>query len=563
MSLLSLAAVEPYLSVTGRLQARLRDPLAHFRFAVPRLREALQLFTSLEPPDELLIRGPNKGGKTLSGAAYMVACLQKRSELDGVKLPRWRGRVEGLQCVLDNPTQLLSVQPAYERILGLWPHHPTRNGPYLSALHVMPVGGDPDRMKDWSVVYFRTLDNPNTGIGARADVCCFDEPPPMKPLQELRKAAHAGRRGLIIIPMTPTIRRQWAPLRENYGDTDRRSIRRVDQERAEVRWSMDEVADWVLSKAEKDSLWRRYQGDPLFGKDGGARWHGDYENTEGASPWGPAGDFALLEMMKECSDPRMVKCLVQRETLRGEPVTTDSVMVQIFGEARQGMSYYIPIDPASGVDDNKHNPQALHVREHGTGNLMARWNGYLAPYQVGVLAAGLARRLYNDAEIDIEMKDHWGVNVYNGVTAINGGNYWNLCRETRETRPGVWTPEIGFDQNEETKSVIIGNIQEWLAAWRAGERYAPCPSREILKCLLDCTLDERGKVVYELGIDHGEDFILWGQGLRRTIHHSGLDSPELYQEPKSIEAQVMAKVMRLDQPDDHEPIMQAPERSAI
>jgi hypothetical protein len=468
--------------------------------------------------------------------------------MDGVSIPQWRGKVEAIQCVLDNPTQLLSVQPAYERMVGSWPHRFRRNGDYVSSLHVMPEGGKPDDESDWSVVYFRTLDNPNTGIGARADLCLFDEPPPMKPLREMRKAGHAGRRGIIVIAETPEVRKQWAPLREDYGDTPRRTTRRVDEARAECRWSMDEVADWVLSPEEKRRLWSRYRGDVLFGEDGGARWHGDYMNTEGKCPFDVD---TLLQMIADCHNPEIVEWRVSREPKDQDGAkTVGKVSVEVFAAPQSGRRYYIAIDPASGVDDGSHNPAALHVVEMGTADLVARWNGYLPPYSVGVLATGLARQ-YGNSPIDIEMKDHWGVNVVRGITA---SNYNNLCYEQRELRPGEFGREAGFDMNEQRRALIIGAIQEWIEAWRTGIKYGKCPSKRVLESIIDTELDNRGKIVAIQGIDHGEDFVLRGQCLSRCVSRSGRQQPQLLRSPRTPD-QTIADMIRgaADDPDDREP----------
>ncbi len=231
MSIADQAAEHAY-TIRGFHEKREADPLSSWQFAVPRLREAFRLFTADDPIDELHARGPNGTGKTLTKAAFVVACAMKRKSLDGCPIPQWRGRVECLQLVLDFPQQLLSVKAAYLKVLGRWPHHARMMGDHLTSIHVMPVGGDPDNEAGWSVIYFMSQKNMQAGTGARADVIDFDEPPRMDFLRELRKAGHAGRRSIVIIGETPTKRREWAPLREDYGDTSRRTLR--------SRWRMSE-----------------------------------------------------------------------------------------------------------------------------------------------------------------------------------------------------------------------------------------------------------------------------------------------------------------------------------
>ena len=625
------------------LARKAEDPLSYFRFGVPRLKEAFALFASPDPIDELHARGPNGTGKTLTPAMYVTACLQKRQTLDGIKLPQWRGKVKALQFVLDYKQQLLSVKPAYLEALGNWPHKVRNNGDYLHSIRVMPQGGNPTDEREWSVIYFLSEENPDAGRGARADLIHFDEPPPMFFLQEARKAAAAGRRSIRIIGETPEKMREWLPILNDYGETPRRSIRRVDQDRGEVRWSLDEVASWVLSDERKEQMRRAYRNDPLAL----AREHGDYTNAAGNTPWGKEGLQTLFDMLalaidfepktwrvpresvtevsrastrmfvqgrnlpwpedlqevsgalhaalaevpsneSRAASQRFMSLLCQRlstpwpvgaATLRdmweegretprrllqafasavdvsgtsssiapGEPVTLDSVTVEVFRQPKAGRKYFVAIDPASGVDDGAHHKAGLHLSEQGSGDLCVRWGGWLAPYSLGVLGATLARQ-YNEALIAIEMNDHWGANVERGVR--DGRMAHKLTYEMRELRPGEWAKEIGWRQNEEAKALQIGQIQEWLAAWRAGVKYANLPSREALQGLIDAELDERGKVVAGPGLEHGFDMILWGQKLRKAVARSNREIPLIDERPKTVDERIAAKIRGTSPPKE-------------
>lgn len=523
--------------------AQRRDAISLFRFAVPRLKQAFALFSEPDPIDELHARGPNKTGKTLSKAAFVIACLQKRKHLDGVPIPQWKGRVEGIQLVLDYPQQLLSVKPAYEKLLEGWPHAVKKHGEYLHTIRIMPEGGNPDSERDWSVIHFLSQKNRDTGRGARADIVDFDEPPDMFFLRELRKAGHAGRRSIRVIGETPEHLREWAPIREDYGDTPRRTIRRVDEDRAEVRWSLDEIQSWVLSDEEKAKMRRSYANDPL--KD--AREHGDYTNAEGSTPWGERGILTLHKMLEMCTPPEIVTWRISREVMeKDDPVELVKVPIEVWKHQESGKTYYEDIDPASGVDDQKHHQAGLHLSEQGSGDLCVRWGGYLAPYSLGVLGAGLALQ-YNHGWIDIEMKDHWGVNVKRGCDA---SGYANLYHERRELTPGTWAKEVGFDMNEEVKAIVIGGIQEWLSVWAAwfdngkqGPRpYAFCPSSAVITGIMNAELDERGKVVAGPGLDHGFDMILWGQKLRKAVSRSNRPMPDIGTPPETQESRLIAMI---------------------
>jgi hypothetical protein len=146
------------------------------------------------------------------------------------------------------------------------------------------------------------------------------------------------------------------------------------------------------------------------------------------------------------------------------------------------------------------------------------------------------------------MKDHWGVNVVRGVQDGRMGH--RIRYEQRELRPGEWAKEVGWDQNEEAKALQIGQIQEWLSAFRAGVKYARLPSREALQGLIDAELDERGKVVAGPGLEHGFDMILWGQKLRVAVARSNRPIPVIDARPKSIEDRLKAKILGLERPKE-------------
>lgn len=527
-----------------------REPLAFWRFAVPRLRTALAMFTGPDRIDELAMRGPNKGTKTETVAAYVSACLEKRKTLDLCPLPQWRGPVEGLCAVLDFKQQLLSVQPAYQRMLGQWPCRVRRNGEAWASVKVLPLDGDEQDETTWSVLHFLSQENRATGTGARADVVQFDEPPRISILRELRKAGHAGRLSIILVDYTPTIRSQWSPLREEYGDNPRNSITRINPYTAEVRWSLTEVADWVLSRSEKAKMLARYERDPIKW----ARIHGDFSNDVGLCAFHVP---TLLEMRKLCRPPTITKWQVAREaTAEGRTAQSNILPVQIWREPRIDRSYYIPIDPASGIDDTAHDPLALHVTEMGSGDLVARFAGYVSPYAMGVLAAVLARQ-YNNATVQPEINDGWATGVFSG---LRDSRYFNIGKERRQFQPGKWYEEEGFRTNQQTRPGKITANQQWIEAWGQGVRYGECPSVEVIDCLMDCILDENGKAVAAPGY-HDEDMILRGQSLQHCVPRGGAPIPE-----RPVTETENQRLVRMIQGKDEEhpapraPILRTPRR---
>lgn len=541
---------ERWARLRAGLQLKERDPLSFWHFAVPRLREAFALLTaSNQPISELHSIGPNKGTKTQSDTAYIVRCAQKATHLDGILMPQWRGPVECVQMVLDYPQQLLSVQPAYMKVLGQWPHHARYNGATLRSLHVMPVNGNPNDEKDWSVIHFMSEEGrKNRGtraLGVRADVVGFDEPAHIETLRELRKAAHAGRRLIILDGWTPTVRSQWAPILDDLGaeigsPQSRDRIIRIDRRRAAVRWNLSEVSDLVLSQAEKDDLLLSYLGpamdwdhplDPLAR----SRWYGDAIDTSGLCPFHLP---TLDAMLADCCEPLETvawKITQEADAVTGRVRVSRSVPVEVWEHAQVDGEYVVTIDPSSGVDDRQHDPYELHVTKRGSGDLVARAGGYLSGYLVGVLAAGIARQ-YNAAGIDVEVNDKWGVNVVEGVHAARYGNF---LRERRDLKDGSFVEEIGFHNNAASRPKIIGAGQSWIDSWRAGIRYGKCPSRKVIDTYRNCIMDQNGKIIGAPGV-HDECLIVRGQALRRCIRRAGMEIPAS-QPPVRSKEQMLVK----------------------
>jgi len=530
-----------YAGVVAALRLPSESPLDYFRFSVDRLRDAMRMFVGDDPIDELACRAANKGAKTYNLAAYVLACLQKRHELDGVRLPQWRGPVTALCLVPDHEQQKLSTQKHFLRLLGKWPAKSTWKGQgILGEVRVMPINGNDD-LSTWSSITFMTAKNPQSGVGARADVVWADEPPPEMVWREIRKAADAGRRIIRPLGFTPRIRREWAWIRDEYGDTPRNTTKRITQDWAECRWSLFD--NKALTPEEVAKLLREYKRDGLFD----ARVYGDYANEAGECPF----DVATLNaMLAEIGDyePEVVQWRVPVESNDGAARDRIILPVEVFSHPKPGASYYFPIDPSAGVDDSRHDPAGMHGREIGSGDLAVRVVGAIPPYSMGVLAASLARQ-YNNGVVQPEVNDGFGMTV---LTGIRDSRYGNIGYEMRELTPGQWSKEYGFRTTPKTRPGMMGAIQAWIESWRSGVRYANCPSRAIIECLLDCIVDESGKPIAAPGL-HDEDLILWGQGLRRAVTRSGRHIPDIAPKPKTPDDEIMALVMGHDEDERQVP----------
>lgn len=511
-----------------------QSPLDYWRHAAPQLREATRLTNEV---DEVAVRAPNNGGKTEWGTAFIVRAAQGRNTLDGIPIPRWDGRIDAIELARDYKQQKLSTQQTYLRLIGNHPHKCRWAGDdVLSSMRIRHEDSTDDEAT-WSLITFLSQENKRAGLGARADIIRGDEPPDREIWHEARKAAHANRRGLRLITYTPIRRPEWWWLQEEYGSGTRGNVRRVGAHWAEVRFSL--MDNTVLSPARKATLIDEFT---KMGSIADARIHGDFVDASGDCPFDVEAKQANLAAMLElCVPGESVQWRVSREERSEDGRTRQTTMltVEVWALATPGASYYIVIDTASGAENG--DPLGLDVYEVGSGDLVASWGGHASPYSVGVLAAGLARQ-YNNATIDVEVNDGWGVNVYR---ALGDASYGNLAFERRELRPGVWSKELGFRTNKDTRGAMIGAIQAQIEAWAAGVCYGKCPSRKHIQCLLDCVLDDSGKPVASPGLND-ERMITRGQGLRRAVTRSGRQIPDLATPPRTADQDLIAAIMGED-----------------
>jgi hypothetical protein len=526
-----------------------RNPLDYWHASSPQSRCAIEL---LSEKDEIYCRAANKSGKTTLAAAIVVACLQKRTHLDGIHLPRWKGPVHGLGLVLDYTQQVLSTQDAVLAALGSWPFSPKyKGGSILSSIAVAPIGVDRPE-SEWSTFHFLSQENRRSGVGARADIVWADEPPVESIWRELRKAAHAGRRMIRLISATPTIRRQWQWLRDDYGDCPRGQIE-LHPDWAEVRWSLQDNS--ALTELEIEKLLREYgrdrtdaagrpRRDPLYE----ARVFGDYVDASGACPF----DLAALHLMLEECRPGELRAVpitreVDGEDGRSRVVTT--VEVEFWQGSRAGKSYYIPIDSSAGINDSRHDPGELHVVEVGSGDLVARFCGYIGGFGLGTLAASLARQ-YNNATIDPETTGGWGEVVLSGLAEAR---YGNIAKTRKELQPGKWHTDLGFKTTLHSRPLMVGAVQSWIEAYAAGIKYAACPSRAVIESLIDTVLDDHDKAVAAPGY-HDEPLILRGQSLRKAVRRPSAPVQTTEKPVPDHNQRIAAIIQGRDEDDYAEPI---------
>lgn len=431
------------------------------------------------------------------GAAVVVALCQRRKELDGVKLPKMPERVIAAVLSLDHQQQALSVQPAYLAMLGDWPHvvgYKSRSQDIVGTIRVKQVDNKSDDPKTWSTIHFVSQENPNATVGARLHIAHADEPPKEHIWNEVRARGFAGQPFVRLITATPLVRRQWTAL-QNWFPKDFTGT----PHRGRLELKLSVYDNKFLTSEDIARLEQDYEGDPL--KD--ARLNGEYIDTTGSCPF---DERPIQELLKDCRTPKLVKFEVVRDA-DGEKESAD---LEVWEEPDPKESYYVPIDASAGIDSKLHDPSGLQVWARGRVRLVARYNGYLPPYELGTLAANVGVR-YNRALLDPETTGGWGASV---IKAIQQAGYGNIARQQRDLRPGEWELPLGFVTTMQSRPTMIAAIQDFLASVRDKKPVAEVWSADVLRCWLDTILDPTGKPIAAPGL-HDEDLILAGQALKR------------------------------------------------
>jgi hypothetical protein len=496
-----------------------RDPLAYWHHQSEESRVATRFLGQAE----VFARWPNWTGKTNWAASAVVSMLQGRDVLDGIPLPKVP-KPSAAVLVLDYEQHKFSVQPTYLEVLGDWPHVAKYKGDnILSTLRVKPIRGGDDPM-GWPLVSFLSQENRNTGVGARVPIVHADEPPVERIWRELRKSKRAGDVSAVrIITGTPLYRsQQW--LEEDFKGCQGQPFgRRVDVHMSDVRHCA------LVTPARYQELLDEYRGDPFIK----ARLTANYVIVDESWPWLGLED-TLAEMLAACREPaRVLKVPIKREvdSETGRTITTETVEVELWGEPVLGRKYYLPIDPSEGIDDGRHDPGAIHCRRVANGDLEARHNSYIGAYGLGSLGAILGLQ-YNLGTVDPETTGGYGGPC---LSALSAAGYTNVAHAKRELSPGQWETVLGFKTSAETRPAMFEAIRQWMLSWRAGHRYANCPSAAVLRSIGDMALDDKGKPVKAPGY-HIEDAILWGQGLKRLCQPKSGHPPlrQGYEPPQRI-----------------------------
>jgi len=486
-----------YLQLSVGLDDSARDPLKRFRWASS---AQARVWRWLCEGHEVLARFGNVAGKTSGVAAGIVAVCRGIRKLDDQQLPNVR--VPCIVWVLTKTRrqQVDSVQAEYVRWLGGVPHEiawDNRAKGYIDSIWIATQWcshGTGTHCSSCSRVVFHCEQSGiYTFLGGRVDIIHADEPPSELIWREARSRLRAGSQLLLVISATPLYRKEWEWMARDFTDCeDRPRVGRV-----EVRSSLYENV--YLTPYDRATLLRRWTNDPLFD----ARETGKYIDASGLCPF----PSALLNRWDDFTRPPdrtlWVKIEDERDTANGLVLRHTKVPVEQWWVPEARESYWILVDPSTGIEDEKHDPAGLHVYARRRPRLVARYDGFTRAHGMGVLAAKLGR-YYNRAMVDVEVTGGWGRGT---LSALRTAKYPHVNRRQVELEPGRYGWKQGWDTTAPARAEMMAAVQRALE-----ENSIVMPSRAVVSTLRGIIVDAAGKYLAAPG-RHDEDLILLGRAM--------------------------------------------------
>lgn len=491
--------IQLFLNLRAGLDVRRRDPLQFFSWAS---KQQASLFRYLAQGLEVLAQFGNSTGKTYGAAHGVVAIARGIEVLDGVRLPKLRRPAVIWVLTKTRRAQVDAAQAAYLEALGGHPHEiawDNRAKNYIDTIWVSTSWCDHKHGTHCGscsrIVFHCEQSGVETMLGGRVDLIHSDEPPNEKIWREARSRKRAGAQLLLLITATPLYRKDWYWMSVDFTDcTDRPRRGRVT-----VRSNLDD--NRFLSKADKEKLISNWQGDNLFD----ARRWGDYVDATGMCPFKREW---LKRVEARCFEPRRIlkaKIETQRDSARGIVLEHRTVKVEQWWPREPGETYWVLCDPSTGVEDATHDPAGIHVYARRRPRLVARYDGYVGAFGLGILAAKLAR-YYNGAWVDVETNGGYGLPALQALSRRM--RYTNLMYREVEAEPGKFREVLGWETTFPLRGQFTAHVQQWLE-----ENSEPhIPSFGVISTLKNITVDAHGKYLAANG-RHDEDFILAGRGI--------------------------------------------------
>lgn len=510
-----------------------RDPLDSFEFASHAQRRLVEVACG---GIEVYYRSGNWAGKTWIGAATGISLSQGRRYLGKAAPSKWSvGRIPLPQRRLPQHGWVLSrsykqqgpsVQEAYLKLLGKWPHECgwiNRKLNHLGYIWVKPKGWHSDDYETWSKITFASQENDDVALGGRLDWVHADEPPRQEVWREIRKAGLASRGFVLFITATPIDVAEWGWLEDDF------KLAQDGPYKGRLLISSTVYDNLSLSDEEKKALEEKYENDPHRE----ARLYGTPIHAGGACPF-PGPGLASWKKKSEPGAPHLVEVQTKVESQAGGRMKTVlSVSVDGWGDRDPASSYYFTVDLASGVRSPNHDPCCLQVWCRKRRKLMRMYWDYLHPYGMGRLAAALAPAFSTPVGPPVIDPENNGGYIDQFLEGLeDGGAIGCVPRDWRSSRPGAWPKALGYAQGRVTRDNAIAALMRAAADEIAGEPSCDIRSLALVECLGNCITDGTGKIVARFGY-HDDPMLCAGRALH-MLNVMPAESPREESQPDSL-----------------------------
>lgn len=491
-----------------------KDPLLTFRHTS---QAQIELIRWIGEPEisEVYWRSGNSGGKTWGGAALGVALARGLKELDGVPLPRLGIPNVGWVLTQSYKQQVESSQKAYLSWLG---DHPKdiayvqgKTKGYIETIYVstgLCKHGDAKSCQTCSKITFHCEES-DSAIGGRIDWAHADEPPKEEIWREVRARRTAGKRFVRFITATPLEAVRWRWLEDEFRGCLVYASRNVAGKevtgspyngKAEIRSTLFD--NQALTEQDVKGFIQDFANDPFSA----ARLRGDYVDASGSCPF----DVQKLDRMRtHCRPPKDQKPFTiqtEIETDFGRRKTQIAVFMEIWYPPEPGEKYLSIWDPSSGVEGKNHDPAEGVIVSRFQPRLCARFNGYLAPYGLGYLAA-IVGNWYNRALTDVETNSNWAGPF---LSAMHDMSYGKINKHVDPDKPGRQDERLGFRTSLSHRMTMIGALQRAIS-----QDEIEIPSVAVIDCLRSIVLtihDKTGQEKFQAQKGrHDESLITMGQ----------------------------------------------------
>ena len=166
----------------------------------------------------------------------------------------------------------------------------------------------------------------------------------------------------------------------------------------------------------------------------------------------------VADQIKKAVTPRKVMALEGdefRDHLRGE--------LKVYQEPRQSGSYFLGVDPSSGIKGAKKpngeyekDPACIQVLDENKLQV-AVWRGYCTPDYLAEVAVRLGE-YYNLGMIAVERNNHGGVPIYRLTEEFYYPHLYQVTSHDKTTN--VETVQVGFDTNVKTRFYAIDTLRQ-------------------------------------------------------------------------------------------------------